>query len=275
MKNDYFDMDAWTNPVLLDRLLQYATTALGAIIFLVIGWFIINLVIKWLKHVLEKRSLDKTLQKPALAFIDVFLKISLFLAVTSTIGIETTSFLAVLSAAGLAIGLALQGSLSNLAGGILLLVLRPIRVDEYVEIQGVQGFVRAIGLFLTTIENNDRATVFVPNSELANHRITNFSRAGMYRLNIAIGVAYNADVENTRKVLLQVMHDNPLVFKDPEPRAVISALADSSVNWYMRPWCDASNSKILEVQLLEATKIALDKAGIEIPYPHQVQVHKN
>lgn len=267
-------MDKLLNSVVVDRLLQYGTTMIGGILVLFVGWYIISLGVKSFRHFLHKREIDQTLVTPATAILSTLLKIALFLAVASTLGIQTTSFLAVLSAAGLAVGLALQGSLSNLAGGALLLVLRPIKVGEFIDAQSSQGFVREINLFQTLLETNDKAFIYIPNGELANHKIINLSRSGAYRLNIPLGVSYNANLEQTRQVLINVMLQNPLVLQTPEPKLVVSALGDSSVNLLMRPWCDAADAKPLEVQLLEAAKIALDEVGIEIPYPHQITIER-
>ena len=267
-------MDKLFNSVIMDRILQYGTTLVGAILFLIVGWYIISLAIKAFRNFLQSRQIDQTLVTPATSVLAMLLKIALLLAVASTIGIQTTSFLAVLSAAGLAVGLALQGSLSNLAGGVLLLILRPIKAGEFIDAGGSQGFVREINLFQTLLETNDKAFIFIPNGELANHKIINLSRSGAYRLNIPVGVSYNADIEHTRQVLIKVMLQNNLVLPQPAPKVVVSGLGDSSVNLLLRPWCDAANAKPLEVQLLEAAKIALDAAGIEIPYPHQVSLER-
>ncbi len=256
-------------------VLLYGTRMVITLVLLFVGWQIIGFFRKKITKILTVRNIDVTLRPIIVSIIDVLMKIMLLLAMASTMGIAITSFIAVLGAASLTIGLALQGSLANLAGSMLLLVFRPFKVDEYIKAQGVEGFVKEITLFSTVLETPDKTTIFLPNGALANGNIINVSRVGIVRLHINIGVSYSANLKNVRKVLLEAMNNNTLVLTEPKAAVVVVALGDSSVDLSLRPWCKANDAPMVTVQVLEEAKEALDKANIEIPYPHQVVYHQN
>lgn len=223
---------------------------------------------------MEKRSIDVSLRSFLSNLIGWALKIFLFVTVIGQLGIETTSFAAIIAAAGLAIGLALQGALANFAGGSLIMMFRPFKVGDYIEAQGIQGTVKDIEIFTTKINTIDNKEIIVPNGALSNGNIINYSSEDKRRVDITFGVSYDADIKETKEVLLSVINNTPYTLKDPAPAVIVGELADSSVNFITRTWVNSADYWDANFLILENTKIALDKAGIEIPYPHAVEIQK-
>ena len=221
-----------------------------------------------------KRDVEITLRKFLLNLLSWALKILIFVMVVSKLGIETTSFAAILAAAGLAVGLALQGSLSNFAGGVLIMIFRPFKIGDVIEAQGEIGSVKEIEIFTTKLIGLSNKEIIIPNGSLSNGNIVNYSATGTRRVDLTFGVSYDAEIKKTKEVLQQVLDDNPSILKDPAPTIAVSELADSSVNFIVRPWCNTADYWNVYFDVTEKTKIALDEAGIEIPYPHHVQINK-
>jgi small conductance mechanosensitive channel len=194
--------------------------------------------------------------------------------VAAKLGVETTSFAAIIGAAGLAIGLALQGSLSNFAGGTLIMIFKPYKVGDLIEAQGEIGTVKEIEIFTTKLIGVTNKEIIIPNGSLSNGNIINYTSLGTRRVDLVFGVSYDADIKETKNVLMNVLTSNPKVINDPEPTVNVVELADSSINFAVRPWCKSEDYWDVYFEVTEATKEALDKAGIEIPYPHQVEIHK-
>ncbi len=253
-----------------DLAIQYGTKFLIAIVLLYIGWKVIGMITKMVTKALDRAKLDATLQPVIASTFSMLLKIMLLIAVASTLGVQATSFVAVLGALTLAIGMAWQGSLGNLAGGVLILFFRPMEVGDYIKAQGVEGFVKEIQLFTTVIETPDKSTIYLPNGTLANGNIENVSQVGQVRLHLPVGISYDADIKQARKILMQVLKNNSMVLQDPAPSVAVVNLGDSSVDLDLRPWCEPGNAPAVTVNILEEAKIALDEANISIPYPHQV-----
>lgn len=247
---------------------------LSALAILIVGLWVVNILVKGLKKIMSKRGLDKSLQGFLTSLIGWALKIFLFVTVAGQLGIQTTSFAAVIAAASLAIGMALQGSLSNFAGGALIMIFRPFRVGDYIEAQDVQGVVKEIEIFTTKLNTVDNKEVILPNGALSNGNIVNYSSEKTRRVDLTFGVSYDADIKETKDVLLSVINACPQVLKDPAPAVLVSELADSSVNFITRTWVKSADYWAVHFYLIENTKIALDKAGIEIPYPHSVEIQK-
>ncbi|AUP78873.1 mechanosensitive ion channel family protein [Flavivirga eckloniae] len=254
---------------------NYGIKVIGAILIWIIGSWIIKRINKMIGKVMNKANYDKSLQKFLLNLIGWMLKILLFLAILSQLGIETTSFAAILAAAGLAVGMALQGSLGNFAGGVLIMIFKPIKIGDLIEAQGELGVVKEIEIFTTKITTPTNKEVIIPNGALSNGNITNYSTEGKLRVDLTVGVSYDADIKQTKEVLLNVLTSNPQVLQDPAPGVNVSELADSSVNFAVRPWSTVDNYWDVYFGTLEKCKEALDAAGIEIPYPHQVEIRKN
>jgi small conductance mechanosensitive channel len=263
---------------ILSKLVDFATVygikIIGAILIWIIGSWIIKKIIKGMKKVMSIRGYDESLQKFLLNLASWILKILLIITLLGTLGVPTTSFAAVIAAAGLAIGLALQGSLGNFAGGVLIMIFRPIKIGDLIKAQGEIGVVKEIEIFTTKLIGLSNIEIIIPNGALSNGNIVNYSTEGTRRVDLTFGVSYDSDIKKTKNVLLNVLTSHPLVLKDPEPTVNVSELADSSVNFAVRPWCKVEDYWTVYFDVTEQTKEALDAAGIEIPYPHQVEIHK-
>lgn len=252
--------------------IEHGINILVSLFILFIGWLLIGIIVQFIERFLENKKIDETLKPLIVSTTSLLLKIMLLLTFASTIGIKTTSFVAVLGGLSIAFGLAMQGSLANLAGGILLLFFRPLKVGEYIKTQGVEGFVKEVQLLVTIIKTLDNQTIFLPNGALANSSITNVSRQGTVRLHIPVGIGYEADIKEARDVLVKAMKNTPLVLANPAPTVAVVNLGDSSVDLDLRPYCNAGDAPAVTVTVLENAKLALDAANINIPYPHQVMV---
>lgn len=264
--------------IILDKLIDFATVygikIIGAILVWIIGSWLIKKIVRGIKKVMSKRNYDESLQKFLLNLINWILKILLVITLLGTLGVPTTSFAAIIAAAGLAIGLALQGSLGNFAGGVLIMIFKPIKIGDLIEAQGEVGVVKEIEIFTTKLTGLSNREIIIPNGALSNGNIINYTTEGTRRVDLTFGVGYDSDIKKTKDVLMNVLTSHPLVLKDPQPTVNVSALADSSVNFAVRPWCKAEHYWDVYFDVTEQTKEALDAAGIEIPYPHQVEIHK-
>ena len=255
-------------------LMEYTPKVLMALAVLIIGLLIIKVFVNTTKKVLSKREVDITLQKFLLNLLNWVLKILLFITVVAKLGIETTSFAAILASAGLAIGLALQGSLANFAGGILIIIFKPIKIGDFIEAQGVSGSVKEIEIFTTKLNTTDNKEIIIPNGALSNGNIVNYSTEATRRVDFTFGVGYDSDIKKTKEVISRVINSHPLVLKEPAPAVNLSELADSSINFFTRGWVKKEDYWTVKFDILEQIKEALDAAGIEIPYPHSVQINK-
>ena len=260
---------------LWELIIEYSPKIITALVILIIGLFIIGLMTKMTKRLMKRQNMDETLQKFLSNLLNWTLKVLLFVMVASKLGVETTSFAAIIGAAGLAIGLALQGSLSNFAGGALIMIFKPFKVGDLIEAQGELGVVKEIQIFTTLINTPTNKLVIIPNGALSNGNITNYSAEGKLRVDLTIGVSYDTDIKQTKDVLMNVLTSNPQVLQDPAPTVNVSELADSSVNFAVRPWSSVADYWDVYFGITEQCKEALDNAGIEIPYPHSVEIHKN
>jgi len=260
--------------LILKYIELYALNIFMAIIILVIGMWLIKKVVKLSQKLMALRGIDITLQKFLGDLLGWTLKVLVFITAISQVGVETTSFIAILGAAGLAVGLALQGSLANFAGGALIMIFKPFKVGDLIEAQGEIGVVKEIQIFVTKIISPGNKLLIIPNGTLSNGNIKNYTELGMLRVDLTIGVSYDADIKKTKEVLMKVLTDNKKVLKDPAPSVNVSELADSSVNFAVRPWATPADYWDVYFETIEATKLALDTAGIEIPYPHRVNIQK-
>ncbi len=251
---------------------QYITNVVMAIAIFVIGKWIVRHLTVSLEKLLTARKLDKTL-------VDFFKNVTRYLllamvliAALGQLGVETAQIIAIVGAAGLAVGLALQGSLSNFAAGVLIVVFRPFKSGEYVELDGVAGSVAAIELFSTLLTTPDNKMVVVPNGKVISSPITNYSRHATRRVDLMVGVSYKSDLKQTKAVLARVLAADSRVLPHPEPVIGVSMLGDSSVNFVVRPWVKTEDYWSVYFDLTQAIKEALDQEGIEIPFP-QMDVH--
>ena len=267
------DLNKWTE-LGFNIITTYGLKIIGAIIIWIIGSWIIKKITKAVKKVMTKSNYEESLQKFLLNLLGWTLKILLILAILSQLGIETTSFAAVLAAAGLAVGMALQGSLGNFAGGVLLMIFKPIKIGDLIEAQGEIGVVKEIEIFTTKLTGLSNKEIIIPNGALSNGNIVNYTTEGTRRVDLVFGVSYDADIKQTKNVIMNVLTSHPKILKEPAPAVTVLELADSSVNFATRPWCKTEDYWEVYFDVTEQVKEALDAAGIEIPYPHQVEIHK-
>ena len=250
-------------------IMEYGSRVLLALLTLAVGWWIINKVSARLGKLVGLRNADLALQGFISTLANIVLKVLLLVCVASMIGIETTSFVAAIGAAGLAIGLALQGSLANFAGGVLILMFRPFRIGDWIEAQGVAGTVDSIQIFHTVLRTGDNKTVIMPNGSLSNGIITNTNRQPTRKVVFDVGVDYEADLQKARNVLLELAKD-PRVLQDPAPQAVVSTLGDSSITVSLRLWTKTSDYWDVMFMLNEYARDRLKAEGIDIPFPQRV-----
>jgi len=253
---------------------DYGLKVLAAIIIWIIGSWIIKKILKATRKIMTKSNYEESLQKFLINLISWGLKIILIITLLGTLGIPTTSFAAIIAAAGLAIGLALQGSLGNFAGGVLIMIFKPFKIGDLIEAQGQTGVVKAIEIFTTKLTGLSNREIIIPNGALSNGNIINYTTEGTRRVDLVFGVGYDSDIKQVKEVLMNVLTSNPKILSTPEPTVNVLALADSSVNFAVRPWCNADDYWAVYFGVTEDVKEALDAAGIEIPYPHQVEIKK-
>lgn len=256
----------------VELVMAYAPKVLLALLTLLVGLWLIAGLKKLAAKALSKRKVDKTLAPFVLSLLSWILKAVLFISVASMIGVETTSFIALLGAAGLAVGLALQGSLSNFAGGVLVLIFRPYEVGHFIEAQGHLGTVKEIQIFTTVLLTPQNRRVIIPNGAMSNGSIINYTVEGTVRVDISIGIEYKADIAKARSILLELLSKDERVLNEPAPVVVVTELADSSVNLAVRPYCKVPDYWGVYCDTLEKGKTLLESAGIGIPFP-QRDVH--
>lgn len=257
-----------------DLIIIYGPRLLMAIVIWLVGLWVIKTILKGVKKGFEKGDYDISLKKFLLNLVNWSLKIVLIVVILGTLGIETTSIAAILAAAGLAVGLALQGSLANFAGGVLIMIFKPFKVGDTIQAQGVLGTVKEIEIFTTKLSSPDNKEIIIPNGVLSNGNITNFTSQGTRRIDFTFGVSYDSNIKKTKELLMDQLTSHPKVLKEPEPVVSLNELADSSINFIARPWVKTEDYWTVYFEITESTKEALDVAGIEIPYPHRVQITK-
>jgi len=251
---------------------DYGIKLVGAIAIFVIGKWLAKLLTNLFRKGLEKSNTDVTLVKFLGDLVYFGLLVLVIIAALGTLGVNTTSFAAIIGAAGLAVGLALQGNIANFGAGVVLLFLRPFKVGDFVEAGGAVGVVDTIGIFNTTFKTGDNRVIIVPNSNIIGGNITNYSREAIRRIDLVIGVGYEDDLKLVKSTLEEILANHPKVLKDPAPAVALAELADSSVNFNVRPWVKSEDYWGVRSELLETIKTTFDEKGINIPYP-QMDVH--
>jgi small conductance mechanosensitive channel len=256
----------------IDLAIAYGIRVLGAIVIFIVGKWVAQLLTKLFRKALERSNTDVTLIKFLGDLVYFGLLVLVIIAALGTLGVNTTSFAAIVGAAGLAVGLALQGNIANFGAGVVLLFLRPFKVGDFVEAGGATGSVEAIGVFNTTIKTGDNRVIIVPNSNIIGSNIVNYSKEPIRRIDLVIGVGYDDDLKLVKKTLEEILQNHPKVLKDPAPSVALAELADSSVNFNVRPWVKTEDYWGVRSELLETIKTTFDEKGINIPYP-QLDVH--
>ena len=256
----------------MDLFVSYGIKVIAALVIFVIGRWVAGICQRVVHKVMDKRGVDNTVT----AFVGNFTFFTLLaffiLAALGQLGIQTTSFIAVVGAAGLAVGLALQGSLANFAAGFLLLIFRPFRVGDYIEGAGTAGTVEKIQLFTTQLQTPDNKTVIVPNAGMTSGNIVNYSTKGTRRVDMTFGISYSDDIDKAREIIQEIIASDERVLKEPASTVAVSELADSSVNFVVRPWVESADYFGLLWGVTEKVKKRFDEAGISIPFP-QRDVH--
>lgn len=249
---------------------QAITAVLSAILIYFVGAWLIRIVKRVMDKAFTRRQMEPSLHRFLINLSGWALNILLFIVVVTQLGVQTSAFVAMIGAAGLAIGLALQGSLSNFAGGILILLLKPFRVGDYISASsGISGTVREIDIFNTKLTTPQNQLVVVPNGQLSNSSITNYTLMGTRRTWFDIGVSYSADLKQAKEILYAVIAQNEFAFKEPAPQVAVTELGDSAINLSVRVTTSNDNFWTMQEELIIECKLALEKAGIEIPFPQR------
>jgi len=255
-----------------ELLMIYGLKVVAAIAVLIVGRWVAKGLTGFTEKIMNKRQVDPTIVSFVANLIYIALLIFVVLAALGQLGIQTTSFIAVIGAAGLAIGLALQGSLSNFAAGFLMIIFRPFKVGDFIEGAGVSGTVEKIQIFTTQLKTPDNKTIIIPNAKLSGDNIVNFSAKGTRRVDMVFGIGYGDDMDKARKIITDVIDNDPRVLKDPPPKVAVLALGDSSVDFAVRPWVKVPDYWDLWFDVTETIKKRFDAEGVSIPFP-QRDVH--
>ncbi|MFI0489918.1 mechanosensitive ion channel family protein [Flavobacterium sp.] len=258
----------------IKELIEYSPKLISAFIILFLGLYTIRFINRIIRKIMVKRDLDPTLTKFLADILLWVLRVLLFVTFIDKLGIGTSSFVAILGAMGLAVGLSLQGSLSNFAGGMLIILFKPFKVGDTIEAQGILGTVNEIQIFVTKIINSNNQTIFVPNGSLSNGTITNYSLQGSRRADLTISISYDTDIRKAKDIITEVLNNNPKVLKTPAAEVSVKNLTDSSIQIAVRPWANNSDFNSVGSDTLENCKIAFDAAGIIIQ-PFVKEVSKN
>ncbi len=261
---------------LYDQLIVFAMDfgpkLIGSILVLIFGFWFIRVFIRSLRKGMIKANVDESLRKFIISFLNVTLKIVLIIIIVSMLGVAMTSVVAILGAAGLAVGLALQGSLSNLAGGVLILFFKPFKIGDVIETGNFIGTVAEIQVFNTILKTFDNKTIYIPNGILSNGSIINFSTEPKRRVDMVFGIGYRDSIQNTKEILQNLISSDERIHSEPEPLIVVSELGNSSVNFTVRVWVNSENYWPVYFDMQEKVKQEFDKNGISIPFP-QRDVH--
>ncbi len=257
---------------LAEFAMTYGLKLLGAIIILIIGWRVIGVIRRVLYRTMDKREMEPSLKSFLGSLVVILLRVMLIITVLTMLGVAMTSFVAILAAAGLAVGLALSGTLQNFAGGVMILIFKPFKVGDFIDAQGYMGTVREVQIFNTILKTPDNRTVIIPNGGLATGAMVNFSTEPRRRVDWTFGIAYGDDAEKAKGVILDLIKADKRVLTDPEPFVAISALADSSVNFTARAWVNAADYWGVFFDMNQNVYKTFPQKGLNIPFP-QLDVH--
>ncbi len=257
------------------RFLDFLPNIISAVLLLFIGLWLIKMIKKIIRKIFEKRDVELTLRNFLMGIIGWTLKILLFITVISQLGVQTSSFVAMIAAAGLAVGLALQGSLANFAGGVLIMLFKPFKVGDFIQAQGESGTIREVAIFYTKMITINNQLVILPNGKLSNDNIINYTSEGKRRDMLTIGISYGSDIKTAKDVLVALMKEQENILPEPEPIVFVAELNDSSVDLSARFWALNEHFWDCHFYTIEEAKIRLEAAGIEIPFPQRDVHHYN
>ena len=255
-------------------VLPWGINIVMALAIFVIGKFVVSMVVKFAKKLMIKAKVDAILINFISSIVKTILLLFVVIASLNQLGVNTTSLIALIGAAGLAIGLALQGTLQNLASGVMLIIFRPFDAGHFVEAAGVSGVIEEIGIFTTTMRTGDNREVIIPNGEIFGGTITNYSKRSTRRVDMVFGIGYDDDIKKAKEIMTRVLSEDDRILKDPAPLVAVAELADSSVNFNVRPWCATAEYWNVYFDTHEKIKLAFDAEGISIPYP-QMDIHQD
>jgi small conductance mechanosensitive channel len=245
-----------------------------AVAIFLVGKFVVKMVVKFARKIMVKAKVDNILVNFIASIISTILLLFVVIAALDQLGVATTSLIALIGAAGLAVGLALQGTLQNLASGVMLIIFRPFNDGDFVEAAGVSGVVEAIGIFTKTMSTGDNREIIIPNGEIFGGTITNYSKRARRRVDMVFGIGYDDDIKKAKDILIKILDEDERVLKDPAPLVAVGELADSSVNFNVRPWCATGEYWNVYYDIHEKVKLTFDAEGISIPYP-QMDIHQD
>ena len=265
------NIEEWL-PVIQEYGITWSIVIIKAVAIFYVGRFVAGIVVKVVDKLMKRSGMDEMLRKFLRNIAFAILMIFVVIATISSLGIQTASLVAVLGAAGLAIGLALQGSLSNFAAGVLMIVFRPYKLGDLVNVADTLGFVEEVDVFTTTLRQPDKTKIIIPNGQIMDSKITNFMDSETRRLDLEVGIGYGDDIDLAKRVLLEALKANEYVLESPEPKVTVASLGDSSVNLAVRPWIRSADYAPASHDVTELIKKTLDANGINIPFP-QRDVH--
>jgi len=255
-------------------VLPWGINIVMALAIFVIGKMVVKMLVGLAKKLMNKAKVDSILVNFIASIVSTILLLFVVIASLNQLGVDTTSLIALIGAAGLAIGLALQGTLQNLASGVMLIIFRPFNAGDFVEAAGVAGVIEEIGIFTTVMRSGDNREIIIPNGEIFGGTITNFSKRATRRVDMVFGIGYDDDIKKAKDLLNRILDEDERVLKDPEPLVAVAELADSSVNFNVRPWCATGDYWNVYFDIHEKVKLTFDAEGISIPYP-QMDVHRD
>lgn len=261
--------------IVKDFATVYGIRIIGALAILIIGRIVVGILAGAVKKLMKRSEIDETLTKFVVSLVRIALMVFIIIAAISTLGVETTSFAAVVAAAGLAVGLALQGSLANFASGVMLIIFRPFKAGDFVEAGGVSGSVLSIQIFNTIMKTPDNKKIILPNAQVTGGSITNYSAHDTRRVDMVFGIGYDDDIKLAKQTLEEIVNADERVLKDPAVTIAVSELGDSSVNFVVRPWVKTADYWAVFFDLTEKVKMVFDEKNITIPYPQRdVHMHQ-
>ena len=259
-----------------EMLMHWAINIGAAIVIFIVGRIVTSIVVKILSHAMRRGKMDELLVNFVASIAQWAMMLFVVIAALGQLGVDTTSLVALLGAAGIAVGLALKDSLQNFASGVMLIVFRPFKNGDFVDVGGIMGVVEHIGIFTTNLKTGDNKQVIVPNGHIYGGTITNFSAKPTRRVDMVFGISYESDIKKAKEILSQILSEDTRILKDPEPVIVLGELADSSVNFWVRPWVNSADYWAVLWDTNEKVKLRFDAEGIVIPFPQMdVHLHKS
>jgi len=255
-------------------VLPWSINIVMALAIFLLGKFAVRMLTRFARKLMVKAKIDNILINFIASIINAVLLLFVVIAALDQLGVETTSLIALIGAAGLAVGLALQGTLQNLASGVMLIIFRPFNDGDFIDAAGISGIVEEIGIFTTTMRTGDNREIIIPNGKIFGGTITNYSKRSTRRVDMVFGIGYDDDIKQAKEIISRILDEDERILKDPAPTVVVAELADSSVNFNVRPWCKTGEYWNVFTDTQEKVKLAFDAEGISIPYP-QMDIHQD